>query len=278
LLLLILLLLRLLFKLPLKKTPDGKVGDKVFKSFLSKVPMAAAALVIAVLAFPPTASADLVYNAAILAPAQGFGTAPRDLTLQSQGNNTTESGGIGYNGTIQFGSVISDASVFLGNGVTNTSGTADLPNPLADDQKYGVPTTGSLGITSASQIGILFNATEPSGDSVNVVDVTLKFYTSGGTFLGAIDGSQSFASSNPGNGVAGFTFVVSQTQQAQVNSWLATGGAGTTLALEASLQDVTGGPESFLVYNLNTLQVPEPTSIMLLGVGLTALGIVRRRR
>ena len=67
---------------------------------------------------------------------------------------------------------------------------------VADDQKYGIPTTGSLGITSASQIGVLFNATEPAGDSINVQDVTLKFYTSAGTFLGAIDGQQNFASSN----------------------------------------------------------------------------------
>lgn len=51
-----------------------------------------------------------------------------------------------------------------------------MPNPLADNQTYGVPTAGSLGITTASQIGVLFNATEPSSDSINVLDVTLKFY------------------------------------------------------------------------------------------------------
>jgi hypothetical protein len=55
---------------------------------------------------------------------------------------------------------------------------------LADDQKYGIPTIGSLGLTDASQIGVLFNATEPGGDGVNVTDVTLKFYSSTGTLLG----------------------------------------------------------------------------------------------
>jgi len=44
--------------------------------------------------------------------------------------------------------------------------------------------------------------------------LTLKFYSSSGTLLGAIDGSQNFADSNPGNGVAGFTFVVSTDEQA----------------------------------------------------------------
>ena len=143
-----------------------------------------AAGAIAAAAFTMPASASLVYDAAILAPAQGFGTAPRDLTLQATGQDTFESGGLAVSATntIVFGSVIPDASVHLGNGVTNQAGTTSLPNPLADDQKYGIPTIGSLGITNANQIAVLFNATEPSGDSVNVLDVTLKFYTPTGTF------------------------------------------------------------------------------------------------
>ena len=41
-----------------------------------------AAVVAAVtLTLPTTASANLVYDSKITAPAQGFGTAPRDLTL-----------------------------------------------------------------------------------------------------------------------------------------------------------------------------------------------------
>jgi len=236
-------------------------------------------LTLAAITFPSIASAELIYDASILAPAQGFGNAPRDLTLSSQANNTSESGGIGFgSGGITFGTTISDSLVFQGNGLTNTSGTTDMPSPLADDQKYGVPTAGSLGITDASMIGVLFNATEPGGDSVNVVDVTLKFYTAGGSFLGAIDGSQNFASSNPGNGVAGFTFVVSASEQAQVNSWLAAGGAGTTFALESTIQDVGGGPESFLVFNKGgNVSVPEPGSIMSMGLGLIALGMFWRK-
>ena len=39
-------------------------------------------------------------------------------------------------------------------------------------------------------MGILFNAMEPAGNSINAIDLTLKFYASDGTFLGAMDGQQ----------------------------------------------------------------------------------------
>ena len=152
---------------------------------------------------------------------------------------------------------------------------------LASQQ--GIPTTGSLGITTANQIAVLFNATEPNSDSINVTDLTLKFFTSTGTFLGAIDGQQNFASSFAGNGVAGFTFVVDQAQQTFVNSLLALGGAGTKLALEASITNFAGGPESFLIYNLSTgapnppFVIPEPTTVALLGLGLLGFAASRRK-
>jgi hypothetical protein len=250
------------------------------------ITLAAGATALAILALPQAASASLIYDSSILAPAQGFGTAPRDLTLQATGQDATESGGVaaGSGGAMLLGSVIADESVYRGNGVSNLSGTSSLPSPRVDDAKYGIPTVGSLGITSANQIGILFNATEPGGDSINVIDVTLKFYTSGGSFLGAIDGQQDFLSSNAGNGVAGFTFVVDQAQQAQANSWLLTGGSGTTLALEASIRDFAGGPETFLIYNLDSSRagdvnsVPEPGTLALLGLGLIGAGMTRRRK
>lgn len=249
---------------------------------LRSIPLAAAAVAAAALAAPGLASASLVYDSSIQASAQGFGNAPRDLTLQATGNTTFESGavGVGAGGGITFGTPIADSTVHDNNGVQTQSGTSAMPSPLADDQKYGIPTTGSLGITTASQIGVLFNATEPAGNSITVSDVTLKFYTSTGTFLGAIDGQQSFADSFAGNGVAGFTFRVDSAEQAYVNGLLAAGGSGTTLALEATLAGYSGGPESFLIYNLGSTvtPVPEPETYALMLAGLGALGFVAKRR
>ena len=247
-----------------------------------KLRLIALAATAAVTLLPALASASLVYDASLLAPAQGFGTAPRDLTIQDTGQVVPpQSGcvGVGAGGSISFGTCIGNSQVFMGNGIANESGTDEMPNPLTDDNKYGIPTIGSLGITSANQIAVLFNATEPQGDSVNVIDVTLKFYTSGGSFLGAIDGQQNFLNSNPGNGVAGFTFIIDAVQQPMVNTWLAMGGAGTTMALEASILDYAGGPETFLIYNLNVAPpIPEPGTYALMLAGLGAVGFMVRRR
>lgn len=236
--------------------------------------------------FSGMASASLIFDSTIQLSAQGFGNAPRDLTVQAQGNNTTESGCVGVNsfGKITFGaaSCTPEASVFDFNGVQNTGG--DETPPLADNQKFGIPTLSALGITSADQIGILFNGTEPAGNQAFVTDITLNFYSSTGLLLGAIDGSYDFQDTFQGNGSAGFVFRVSDNELLYVNNLIALG--DSFLTLNASLTNIAGGPDSFLIMNLLTeppctgncgpQQIPEPGSLALLGLG--ALGLLAIRR
>jgi hypothetical protein len=248
----------------------------------------------AILALPGMASANLILDSTIHLSAQGFGNAPRDLTVQQVGNspnpNGTESGCVGFVGATftvgPTGCPTTDATI-MPNGVIPNGG--DEPNPHGDNNKFGAPTLASLGITNASQIGILFNPTEPGGDSINVLDITLGIYSSTGVRLASIDGSQNFASTDPGNGVAGFTFVIDATQQALLNAAIFTpGGFGADrLALQSTLTDVAGGPDSFLIFNRDIsactvncvpLRVPEPHTLALIGLGFLVFAALRRRR
>jgi len=167
----------------------------------------------------------------------------------------------------------------MGNDVVNAGG--DEPMPHADNQKYGAPFASDRGITTASDIGIIFNATEPGGDDITVSDLTLKFYLNS-TLVGSIDGQQSFAFTNPGNGVAGFVFRVDDGQRGYVNGLLALG--NIQFALEATLTGSAGGPESFRIVNLGAegrtgsggQTIPEPVSLAMFG--LVAFGVAGRAR
>jgi len=46
-----------------------------------------------------------------------------------------------------------------------------------------------------------------------------------------------------------------------MNGLLTTGGSGTILALESTITDFAGGPESFLIYNLGTVCGPPSPSL-----------------
>jgi len=220
--------------------------------------------------------------------AQGFGNAPRDLTIQHTGSalpNDFESGcvGVAADGSIIVGSAgcrPNDAAMDP-NGVIPVGG--DEPNPQTDAQKYNIPTLASLGIINASQIGILFNATEPGGDSINVLDITLSFFRPNGTFITSIDGQQNFPSSFAGNGIAGFVFRVDPLEVPILTALVfSQPNAGSiVLALSSSLANATSGPDTFRIINLDTpvvTAVPEPPVSWLFALALFALVLLRRER
>ncbi len=236
---------------------------------------------VALAAMSGTAQASLVYDESLKFSAQGFGSAPRLLTVQETGNgDNVESACVAPSGGAVSGgggACVSDASLHEGNGYTNTGG--DEVNPLSDNQKFGVPTISELGWNDAGDIGLLFNAVEPSGNAITVTDVTLKFYN-GDTFITGIDGSHVFGSSNPGNGVAGFTFIVDEAQQTYLNTAIfgQQGYGDFRIALESTLSDASAGPESWLAFNRATsVPIPEPATWAMMLIGFGAVGHAMRK-
>jgi hypothetical protein len=231
-----------------------------------------------VLASP--AHASLVYNSTITVSAQGFGNAPANLTLQATG---TESGCVGVNGSggITFGTCVGDATI-AGNGVTNTNGTGDMPNPLGDNQKYGIPTIGELGWTNANDIGILFNAAEPGGNSITINDITLKIYSATGVLLASVDNGAPivFASTTPGVGSAGFALVLDDAQRTTLNGIAGLFNSTNRIALESTLTNSAGGEEKYTAFNLRspTTPLPEPATWLMMMVGFAGIGLTMRKR
>ena len=246
---------------------------------------------VAALAVATPASASLVWTSSVDVSGQGFGNVPRTLTVMANGSNktNTESG---------CASVVATATISLGTGAclgsetnvhdgnTVISGGGDEPPPLDDNQKYGIPTVASLGWASAADISILFNATDPGGDGLNLSDLTLKFYSASGALIAAIDGSQIFSNTDVGNGGTGKVFTVSGGvggEQDYLNNLIFNGSNGALtgiyISLEATIVDAEGGPESFTALGPNTpTGVPEPATWAMMLLGFGGVGMAMRRR
>jgi hypothetical protein len=260
-----------------------------------------ASVAAAALAAPQMASASIIYEAPVYDTGTGFGNEPRLLTAQERGpqKNGTESACVGVSGgatSVGSSNCISDSQVFKGNGVTNEGG--DEVNPQREGNKYNTPTIGETGWNGAEDIGLIFNATDPAGNSISIDDVTLKFYLDG-QLLAAIDGTMTFPQTEAGNGVAGFLLSVDEEQQAYLNSTVfgLNNYGDVRIALETTISGAAGGPESFWATNLDRTPtgstgstgstggstgstggtpVPAPAGLALFALG--ALGLLARRR
>jgi len=204
-----------------------------------------------------SADAQLIYLGPVGYGGTGLGAVNTVLTIQ---NRETESGSVGLDN--------------LGNQV------------ITGDAKTGASQTlvrslGDLGISTASDLRVVFNADEPGttdGNGINLTNLVLSIFSPTGTLLfesGAFN-PISFADTFNGIGKAGFVFGLDSTQAALAQSSAFSGNYGLNLVgLSASASQAAGGPETFFVANVSA--VPEPSTYSMLALGLLGIGFLRRR-
>jgi hypothetical protein len=223
-----------------------------------------------------TALANLILVGPEVIGGSGFGALPRVLTIQSHGpSQNSESGCIapdGSGGLIAGGGACAALDGVVGGNEQNPIG---FP-------KQSAPSLSSLGITSGNQVGILFDGVQPQNANNNVVtinDLTLKLY-SGVTLVFTASGTFSNLATNPGNGHTDYLFMLDNAEAAAFNAAVA-GHFDDRITLDSTISfpRQSAGPDSYALVNATTLlAVPEPTAGVLIGSGLLALGMWRRKK
>jgi hypothetical protein len=224
------------------------------------VPRLALIAAVATLAVP--AHAMLVLQGPDDFDGTGLGAVNTVLTLLSPGSSSDEIGAVRRLPG-------EDGDVITGDALTGTSQTQTL-------------SLASLGINSASDLRVVFNAIEPGNADANGItlnDLRLSIFSPDGTELfnsGSLTAPIDFTETFTGVGNAGFVFALDAAQATAAQALAFGADFGDNLVgLYANLSDATGGPETFFVAS-----IPEPQTyaLMLAGLGVVGFMAARRRR
>ena len=229
---------------------------------------------------PYTAAADLIFDADLGGVAgSGLGTVATILTMQSPGSGSLESGSVSRSGGAD---VKSDTGVVAGAGTTNVG------NVKTGASQTLTQTFGGNGITKASQVAIVFNADEPSGNSITLTGLQMSVFNGNTDIFDAhLAASVSFPTTFTGIGKEGFVFRLDTTQaaalQTVLNGLTSAEVAALRLGLSASASDATGGPETFNLATITAVPVtltavPEPGTLLFAVTALVGLSFLAWRR
>lgn len=193
----------------------------------------------------------------------GLGAVNTSLTLQGKGSSTFESGAVGLDA--------SNSLLITGDAKTGSSQTQLLR-------------LGDLGVGSASELRVVFNANEPGAvdkAGITLENLVLRVYDAAGAtvFTSSAFTPVSFADTFTGVGNSGFVFGFDAADLALAQSSIFSGDfANYRLGLTASASGAQGGPDTFFIAPSVTAPIPEPQTYALMLAGLGVMGFLGRRR